>query len=148
MSTATDRGPLNAAAAPSPSSHEAVADPASVVTTPERVTIRISAPSAIITLSFASISIPLRPLKVADVPIPLTKLPTPFPASVETDPVGVTMRIRLLPESETARSPLEKTAMPRGFLKDDARPAPSAKVPVPDPASVETMRKGEINRIR
>ena len=50
---------------------------------------------------------PTGPLKVADVPMPLVPPATPLPASNDTDPDGVTMRIRLLPFSATTRFPLE-----------------------------------------
>jgi hypothetical protein len=96
-SIATDLGPLNAAVMPFPSVHAAIPDPASVVTTPERVTTRIRCPdsSGTITLSFESIVMPLGRLIVADVPMPLIEVAAPFPASVDTNPDGVTTRMRL-----------------------------------------------------
>jgi hypothetical protein len=145
----TVRGPLNAAAIPVPSSHVAVPDPASVVTTPARVTKRMRLPinSATITLSLESVVMPLGLLKVADVPMPLIEDATALPASVETIPDDVTIRTRLLKESEITRSPLEKTARLLG-LSAAAVPTPSKNVDAPDPARVETTNDGEMIRIR
>ena len=92
VSIATDTGLLNAAALPVPSCHAAVPDPASVVTTPERVInlMRFPPPSATITLSLESMVMPLGVRKEADAPIPLLEEDAPLPASVDIDPDGVT----------------------------------------------------------
>ena len=91
------------------SSHPKVPDPASVVTTPKGVTIRMRCPanSATITLSNASMVMPFGELKVADAPMPFVPPAVPFPASVDTFPDSVTIRMQLLPLSTTARFPLE-----------------------------------------
>jgi hypothetical protein len=53
-------------------------------------------------------------------------------------PEDVTIRIRLLLESETYTAPLESTDTPDGPLKEAAVPKASAQAAVPDPANVDT----------
>jgi hypothetical protein len=96
-SIAGERGQLKAAAAPAPSAHAAVPEPASVVTTPARVTRRTrwATWSTKATTSFDEMAMPLIPfVNVAAVPTPLALPDAPLPASDVATPASVTTRMR------------------------------------------------------
>ena len=118
--------------------------PANVLTTPLGVTFRMQlfSASATSTLPPASTAMPIGKLNIAFVPVPSAKSGSPFPASVDTIPPGVTLRMRWPPVSPTKTLPLESTATPRGRQNEAAVPAPSANAPGPPPASVLTTPPG------
>jgi hypothetical protein len=60
------------------------------------------------------IVIPIGKLKLALVPVPLAYVPDPLPASIDTRPPDVTLRITLLLLSATYTFPDESTATPAG----------------------------------
>ena len=103
--------------------------------------------SAINRVPLAATAIPEGPLNEAPVPMPSANAAAPLPAYVTT-PVGVTRRMRLLPESEIYMLPLESTAMPLGLLKAAPVPAPSLNAAAPPPASVLTVPPGVTFRTR
>ena len=130
--------------------------PASVVTTPRGVILRIRLfpESTTYTSPEASTEMPLGLLNVALVPrpsvLPALVLPSP-PASVVTAPLGVILRIRLLPESTTYTLPAVSTATAVGLSNVALVPRPSALpalVPPLPPASVVTVPPGVIFRTR
>jgi hypothetical protein len=68
---------------------------------------------------------------------------------VVTTPRGETRRMHLLPESATATLLLDgTTAIPAGPQNPALEPMPSAKEPLPLPASVETTPRGVTSRMR
>jgi hypothetical protein len=62
----------------------------------------------------------------------------PDPATVVTTPLGAIARMRWFPVSTTYTVPSLSTARPVGAPKLALLPAPSLKVAVPEPASVDT----------
>ena len=144
------------APAPSCSAGPTGPPPASVVTTPDGVILRILLPYPSVTKTFpdASTAIPLGLLKLAAAPVPSCPIGSPPiapPASVVTTPAGVILRILLFIVSATKTVPYWSTAMPWGLLKLAAVPVPSwpipAPPPMPPPASVVTTPLGVILRI-
>src|SRR5215831_16058982 len=105
VSVATPAGPENAAAAPLPSAlPETPAVPASVVTTPAGVILRIVLFPGSATYKFPAVSVatPAGPENAAAAPLPSALPKTPaVPASVVTTPAGVILRIVWFPESAT-----------------------------------------------
>ena len=96
-STATPQGPHSDAPVPVPSANAAEPLPASVLTTPPGVTLRMRLfdESPTITLPLESKATPKGLLNLAAVPVPSDAPDTPpLPASVVTTPKGVTLRIR------------------------------------------------------
>ena len=152
--TSTPIGKLNLAAAPVPSANApSLPLPASVVTTPRGVTRRmrwLPVSATTITLLEGITATPLGFLKLAAAPTPSAKAALPLPASVVTTPSEiVTSRILWLNSSATTIKLLEGiTATPVGLLKLAAAPMPSAKAPLPLPASVVTTPRGVTMRIR
>ena len=103
LSTASPRGLLNCAALPVPSLLPFPSPPASVVTTPAGVIVRIlPTPSATYTVPTLSTAIPWGELNRAALPVPSVP-PAVFarPANVVTLPTGVTLRIVWLVRSAT-----------------------------------------------
>ena len=90
---------------------------------------------------------PVGQLNEAPVPAP-SENPTTLPASVLTTPPGVTLQMRLLPESATMTFPPASTATPQGLAKEAAAPVPSANANKPLPASVLTVPLGVTLRMR
>ena len=89
------------------------------------------------------------PLKLAAVPVPSAYALLPLPASVVTTPSGVTSLTRWAPSSATTITLLDGiTATPLMPLKLAAVPRPSANVERPLPASVVTMPRGVMSRMR
>ena len=77
-------------------------------------------------------------LNVALVPTPSAEPAVPFPASVETSPAGVILRIRLLKKSDTYTFPVESRVTYRAPPKLALSPVPSANALLPLPAKTET----------
>ena len=111
------------AAVPAAFANPEVVVPASVVTTPALVILRIQllAVSATYKLSFLSIAILAGLLNKAAVPV-ASAYPTeatevvPPPANVVTTPAGVILRIQLFPVSNTYAFPVESYTTPEGLL--------------------------------
>ena len=103
-------------------------------------------------LAAASTAIPEGDCKdalVASAPSP-EKPKLPFPATVEIRPLGVTLRIRLFPESAMNKLPALSTAMPAGQNREvpvAAPPSPEKEL-LPFPAMVEMIPPGVTMRIR
>jgi hypothetical protein len=116
LSTATPAGQLNEAPAPVPSANVADPLPASVVTTPPGVSLRMRwlFLSATMTLPLLSTATPEGSMNKAPAPAPSENPYDPPPASVVTTPPGVTLRMRWLLESATMTLPLLSTATPVG----------------------------------
>ncbi len=110
-STATPIMPPNKASAPVPSAKPNTL-PASVLTTPPGVTLRIRMLAPTITLPLASTATPLGSENEAPLPTPLVDVRIPLPASVVTTPPGVTLRIRWFCQSATIMLPLASMATP------------------------------------
>ena len=71
--------------------------------------------SATIMLPLGSTATPEGPLNKAPVPVPSANPPFhPLPASVDTTPPGVTLRMRWLSRSATKTLPLRSKATPKG----------------------------------
>ena len=145
--------------------------PASVVTSPSKVTSRTSAlllSATTMVFAEAMTATPMGFQKEAPEPRPFrlpphTLLPSehfpPPPASVVTKPEAATMRMRWFPVSATTRAPLEGTkASAEGPLKPAVAPSPSARAPAQPclpgtrlahvPASVVTRPDDEMTRMR
>ena len=151
--TATPDGHLKVAAVPVPSAKPPIQFPdwstpllelpASVVTTPRGVTSRtrqLDWSATTITPLEGITATPKGQKKLAAVPDPSANAPLPLPAIVVTTPMGVTSRMRWLPESATTITPLEGImATPPADRKLAAVPVPSANALSPLPASVVTM---------
>jgi hypothetical protein len=105
VSMATPRGLQNTVSEPVP---------ASVDTTPPRVTFRMRLFnwSATITFPMLSTATPQGDANAAPVPMPSANICESFPASVDTAPPGVTMRMRFW--SVTKMLPLASTATSEG----------------------------------
>jgi hypothetical protein len=148
-SMATPVGSLNAAPTPVPSANAYDPLPASVVTTPPGVTLRIRllSLSATITLPLASMATPVGYEKEASVPAPSAKKPY-IPASVVTTLPGVTLRMRKLYWSATNTFPPASTATPEGSRNEAPTPEPSANALSPLPASEVTAPPGVTLRMR
>lgn len=87
-------------------------------------------------------------LKAANVPTPLDKADDPDPAKVVTDPVGATLRIRLLPESATNTVPVASTAISLGKLNIATERGPSRNpIILVEPERTDTAPVGETKRI-
>jgi len=67
-------------------------------------------------------------LNVADVPVPSANPEAVFPAHVVIVPDGVTIRMRLLPESAMKTFPLLVIETPAGFFIEALVPAPERVV--------------------
>jgi hypothetical protein len=80
--------------------------------------------------------------------VPSANADDPLPASVVTTPPGVTLRMRLLPQSATITLPLLSTATPQGVMNEAPVPVPSANANDPFPASVVTTPPGVTLRMR
>jgi hypothetical protein len=87
-------------------------------------------------------------LKREAVPKPLRMEAVPLPATVVTSPRGVIMRIRLLEVSATRRLSLSAMERWRGPLNAAEVPPPSAHVPLPLPARVDTVPSGRMSLMR
>ena len=149
-STATPAGPLKFADKIWPSGEPDVTGPASVVTIPLGVILRMRLlrVSATYTAPVPSTATPEGRKKLAAVPCPSTRPENPEPARVVTFPVGVILRMRLLPVSATYTVPFPSTAAPEGERKLASVPFPSEKEALPLPASVVTFPLGVILRMR
>src|SRR6185437_732634 len=126
MSATTPWGLLKVAAVKLPLPAPADPVPASVLTVPAGVILRIRLllESPMYKLPLASMVIPAGPLNEAAVPTPLAEPAVPVPAMVVTTPSGVILRIRLLPLSATYTFPMPSTVSACGWLKDAAAPVP------------------------
>ena len=136
----TRRG-KNCATVPNPSRQPHIREPASVVTTPARVTMRILQPVYSATkrrLLNESNAALLGKLKAAKVPVPSIEIALPLPARVVAFPRSDKRRIRWLPWSTTARIPSANCATSSGFAKAAFVPTPLLKALDPDPASEVT----------
>src|SRR6478609_9888666 len=125
--------------------------PASVVTSPAGVILRITAlsSSATYTLPALSTATPFGKLNRAALPEPsvLPKV-SAWPARVVTVPSLVILRMVLLPVSATYRLPLLSQATLRGLLNDAAAPTPLLLPLTPNlPAKVVTTPAEVILRI-
>lgn len=146
-STATPRGPLKAAAVPTPFAKPAPAAPARVDTTRAGLTarMRLFAASPTNRVPALSTQTPEGAWNAALVPIPSVAPAAAPPASVNTSPAGVTRRAMLLPWSATTTLPLRSKATPRAPLKEVG---PSTKAPAPPPTRVVTTPAGVTLRMR
>ena len=147
VSTATPRGALKEAPVPVPSANAADPLPARVLTTPPGVTLRMRllAESATNTLPMESVDTPQQLPNEALVPAPSAKAAVPLPASVDTTPPGVILRMRL--PSETRALPTESRARPKVYENKAPVPVPSA-YPLEPPANVLTTPLGVNLRTR
>ena len=147
VSTATPRGKLKAAFVPVPSANAADPLPAKVLTTPPGDTLRMRwlEESTTNTLPMESMDTPQGPLNEALVPAPSAKAAVPLPASVDTTPPGVILRMRL--PSETRALPTESRARPTKNENKAPVPVPSA-YPLEPPANVLTTPLGVTLRTR
>ena len=148
--TATPRGLSKEATAPVPSANAADPLPASVLTTPPDVILRMRllAWSATKILLLASMSTLLGRENEAPAPVPSANAADPLPAKVVTTPPGVTLRTRWLSLSATKALLDASMVKPQGPLNEAVAPVPSKNVAVPLPASKVTEPAGEILRIR
>ena len=88
-------------------------------------------------------------MNIAEVPAPSAHPLNPFPAIVDTNPVGDTTRIAWLPISAIRRLPEAAcTAMPHGPQNPAAVPSPPVNAQLPFPAKVLTTPSGDTARIR